>query len=255
MLIANNSEGERIVAWKAEKNDGIFFCPECMAPVILRKGRIRVHHFAHTASSSCKYAAGESEQHLRIKKTLYEILRKHPRCSRCEMERRLNGVRPDVSLYVEKTAIAIELQRSAISTEEIAERTQIYNDLNIAIIWVIPPPAPRNQSVCRPKSWQRFLHAMYWGRLYYWCSGAYVRPIHLSPYEYWIDEREWYDGYEMQSAGGYGKTSKVKKVASLGPLMHLAEDFGASKRSTFEMRDGDIPQCRLWIDTSPKWWE
>ncbi len=255
MLIANGPLGEKCIAWETEKVDGPFFCPECESTVILRKGRIKAHHYAHTPPLNCTYGAGESELHLRAKRAIYESLKKYPGCSKCELERRLNGVRPDVSLYVGKVPIAIELQRSDLSADDIAERMRRYQSLGIAVIWIIPSPAPQDQAVCRPAAWQRFIHTMYWGRLYHWFYGAYVTPIHLLPHKYWVEEREWHDGYDVQIAGGYSKTSKVKRTVAKTFSMHLADDFGAKARPPFKTREGDIPQCRLWADTFPRWWE
>ena len=47
------------------------FCPVCNSPLIARKGKQRVHHFAHYNSSECENY-GESMLHLLAKKIIEE---------------------------------------------------------------------------------------------------------------------------------------------------------------------------------------
>lgn len=44
------SDGKLVVAATATHEDAPFICPDCDVPLVLRKGDIRVHHFAHRAS-------------------------------------------------------------------------------------------------------------------------------------------------------------------------------------------------------------
>lgn len=125
MLSAVNEPGETVMAWEATREDGPFFCPECDEEVILKKGSIVLPHFAHYPEASCSYGTGESEQHRRAKYEIYEALRSHPSVSHLEVERYLKEVRPDVSfLWQRKLRVAVEMQISAISPDEIAHRTR-----------------------------------------------------------------------------------------------------------------------------------
>ena len=67
-----------------------YICPCCKLPVILRKGCVRRHHFAHRSDSKCSlYSGGESDVHLAAKSVLASQLRKlkylniHIQCRHC----------------------------------------------------------------------------------------------------------------------------------------------------------------------------
>ena len=46
---------QRIAAWDQEKSDGPFYCPVCVEETILKKGTMKVHHFAHKPPIRCEY--------------------------------------------------------------------------------------------------------------------------------------------------------------------------------------------------------
>ena len=69
MLVALNNK-DRIEAEHAEKGPD-YVCPNCKADVILRKGRVRIHHFAHKAASTCPFSKSESQAHYTAK-TLFQ---------------------------------------------------------------------------------------------------------------------------------------------------------------------------------------
>lgn len=48
MLCAiRQSDRQKVAAWDQQKNDGPFSCPFCIEETILKKGTMKVHHFAH----------------------------------------------------------------------------------------------------------------------------------------------------------------------------------------------------------------
>lgn len=138
MLSAFKRLGEQVVAWEVTKEDGPFSCPECKQTVILRKGDVVVHHFAHTASSTCKHGIGESVEHWLAKYEIYEALRKHPGVTRLMVERFLGSVKPDVSFCFGKVLVALELQRSKLSPNWIAHRTRMYAAKKVHVLWMPP---------------------------------------------------------------------------------------------------------------------
>lgn len=62
-----SSSGEVRSALHVEKVDGPFVCLECNETLILKKGKIKVCHFAHRSNSAC---AGESIYHLLAKRII-----------------------------------------------------------------------------------------------------------------------------------------------------------------------------------------
>ncbi|MCK4654467.1 MAG: competence protein CoiA [Candidatus Cloacimonetes bacterium] len=261
MLVAINETQEKNLAWLAEKSQSPFFCPECNAEVILKKGKIRAHHFAHKPPVECIYGVGESQKHYIVKRQIYEALVNHPNCSKCELERRLNGVRPDISLYVGKTPIAIEVQKSPIDIDDILRRTRRYTELGVYLLWILPDDSPstffhegEEKDVHRIKEWEKYLHAMYWGKVYYWKRDAFVSPCHFDDFKAWVKESSWYseDGEEI-SVGGYYRKTKSLKVPNMHDELHIADDFQPVIREQWSTKNWTIPNAKLWIDTLQNW--
>ena len=72
MLVGVSENDNRILARDASK-ESKFFCPSCQEQLILKKGNVKIHHFAHKAESTCLYA-GESLDHLTTKLQIYDAL-------------------------------------------------------------------------------------------------------------------------------------------------------------------------------------
>ncbi len=264
MLVALNEQKLRCLAWLTEREEGPFSCPECFSDVIIKKGRIKEHHFAHKPPFTCQYGSGESQAHYRAKKELYNHLSSHPSCQKCEVERILKGVRPDVSFYISNTPVAIELQKSSIDIDQIIKKAKIYTKLGIYFIYLFPQKEPKltlnageERYVCRPNQWEKFLHSLAFGRAYYWEGGLNITPIHFDDFQTWVEEKEWYDSYgDVQYGGGYWKPTKTMKTPrpSPGSSLNLVEDFKATTRNPYSVGKWEIPSCKLWLDKLKKWW-
>ena len=255
MLVANDENGNRCIAWATEKTEAPFHCPECLAEVILKKGQKKEHHYAHKPPTTCEYGASESQLHLHTKREIYSVLVNHPECTKVELERKLVGVRPDISLYIGKTAVAIEVQCGSIDIFDIIRRTERYAELNIYLLWLIPHSAPTTiwrekeyKDVHRIKEWEKFIHSMYFSQLYYWQGGAFVRAYDFNPFEIYVEEKEWYGEYgDVQYGGGYHKLAKALKVPVAEKQLHIVDDFKPVKRPFFEMDYYTVSGCRLWL--------
>ena len=62
--------------------------------MVVKKGHLKVHHFAHLSGTYCTYGTGESEQHRQAKYEIYEALREHSSVTQIKVERSLGDVRP-----------------------------------------------------------------------------------------------------------------------------------------------------------------
>jgi len=138
MLVALNNK-DRIEAENAEKGPD-YVCPNCKADVILRKGRVRIHHFAHKATSTCPFSKSESQAHYTAK-TLFQKSYQGRKGCRAETEFIVktlpNDRRCDVMVFSPTgKQVGIELQDSAIGLDELEERTACYGHADIPIIWV-----------------------------------------------------------------------------------------------------------------------
>ena len=252
MLVARDIKEHRREAWRTEKGQGPFACPACQGEVILRKGKVRQHHFAHHKTATCAYGKGESQTHMLVKRSIYEALEHHPACTDLALERHLGAVRPDVSGRINGQRVVIEVQRSGISPDLIAHRMREYRKLDAAVVWVL---TCTRSDLARPSHWQRYLHAMYWGRLYIWMEGAVICSIHLNPAWKWVESSSYYDsmGNEINH-GGYHRRSKREANPLSSEQLHLADDFQASSRKSWRSKNMDIPASLLWMDDRPTRW-
>ncbi|HEV2761869.1 MAG TPA: competence protein CoiA family protein, partial [Pyrinomonadaceae bacterium] len=154
MLTATRQlDGRKVGAWEAEKGEGPFECFCCRQVVTLRKGRIIAAHFAHQPPVACEYGAGESEEHRRCKLALHAALAADPRVEKCELERDLGTVRPDVSAYVGGVPVAFEVQLSSLSLERIAYRTAEYTRKGIYVLWLPVRREGLRRALYAPRPW------------------------------------------------------------------------------------------------------
>ncbi len=235
---------QKVAAWEADRSDRPFFCFCCRAEVTLRRGGARAAHFAHKPPVTCQYGTGESDAHRQCKIELYENLRKHPRVTKCEMERDLKTVRPDLSAYVGGVPVAIEVQLSSLSLEKITYRTAEYARKGIYVLWL----PIHNSSLMResygPRPWERWLHALYSGRVYYWLRGLSILPIHFR--ERRVDVRGRMKDYQ--------KISRRLRVPIDGRPVVLTDDFQPIKREAWTSVAYSLPPSLLLIDNQLQWW-
>src|SRR5687767_13602183 len=120
------SDGETVTAYFSQKSKGPFFCLQCGDEVILRTGRSRINHFAHENPLACFQAMGESDIHRKCKMEIYEALLKHPNVRNAALEIPFSDFRPDIFAIINGVQVAIEVQISCLSLEEIQRRTIQY---------------------------------------------------------------------------------------------------------------------------------
>lgn len=257
MFVALSDGGNRVIAWEVEKGSSAFHCPHCEDQVILRKGNVYVHHFAHKPGSKCPNA-GESMQHMKIKQSVFLSLRGQIGSTKCAMERRLEAVRPDVSLRISGTPVAVEIQLSSITETEINRRLLRYSDMGIYCLWVMArddivdtPPSQRGLGYQggmtdgyrkTTKKWERALHTLYGGRVYYWQSGAQVLPGHFYlPAGYKRDA-----AFEFLCAKYRGRRTRAKQS------LNIARDFETGNALIGGY--GGVPVL-IWRDNKPDWWD
>src|SRR5713226_3238327 len=146
-------DSEKVLAWKEVKSNKPFFCPECIDEVILKKGAVRIHHFAHKPPVTCEYGKGETEEHRRCKMEIYEGLSKHKRFFGCEIEKGMGTVRPDISAFMDGHHIAIEVQISTLTMNQIIYRTAEYAKKGIYVLWLAMYRYALEDESYSPKLW------------------------------------------------------------------------------------------------------
>ena len=236
-------DSQRVAAWDQQKSDVPFSCPLCVDETILRKGTMKVHHFAHKPPITCEYGRGETEQHRECKLTIFEGLRRDKRFRNVEIERSMGTVRPDVSGFMGEIPFAIEVQISALTMDQIVYRTREYAKKGIYVLWLALYQAALEEKRYSPRVWERWVHAAYFGRAYYWVQGLEAIPYHLG------------ECIEFVEACGYKKLFKRFKVPKKGRRVSLADSFVPRYRAEeWRSRRLMIPQSRLLIDTQRIWW-
>jgi competence protein CoiA len=241
--------GEIVTAYFASKAHGPFNCPDCGDPVILKTRRGRTSHFAHENPIACKFAEGESELHRRCKMEIFEALQKAPGVSKAALERPLGLVRPDVSAEINGVPVAIEVQISSLSPETIQRRTIEYARLGIYVLWLLQWTPALDGRRYTPRLWEKWVHAAYFGRVYYWTGGLEVVSYHFDPHHRTVPKKTWYgeDGKKMIT-GGYSRRSKRYRTPIRGRTFNLATDFGPRNRDWWQGKGITIPAAKLYVD-------
>jgi competence protein CoiA len=144
-----------------------------------------------------------------------------------------------------------------------------YHRDGIFVLWVLPTEpdtewfyddrALEHRLAYRASKWEKFLHALYFGRIYWHWEGAYVGPWHLGKLESWVSASEWYnvDEGEWQESGGYFKTSKIMKSVSWPESkqrLSIINDFKPVTRQSWQGGSMSLPASKIWIDKLSKWW-
>jgi competence protein CoiA len=197
MLVASHEE-RRVEAWIAPR-EGAFRCPECAEPVVLKRGRIRIAHFAHRSRAACRWAAGETLAHLAAKRAIAEALA--ARGLRAGVECVVPGLAGDrradvVAWSPTGVRVAIELQHVAIGLDELERRAEAYAAAGVAQMWVPflrlglvegadRPEADgdRRLAAYAARPFERWIDGFNEGGLWYWdpASSALWRGRLVSP--------------------------------------------------------------------------
>lgn len=264
MLTASANHRAHCYAWTTERTEAPFFCKECLKEVILKKGPIRAHHFAHKSPVTCQYGIGETDEHHKAKRGIFEALKANPNCLYCELEQKVNNVIPDIYAIIKEVPVAIEIQRSNMTVQDVYDRTLARHKNGLSVIWIIPSIdqlkifREDNQDVSRVPKWLECLHALAYGRIYVWSgNGETVMPIHFDKFTRYVPPNEFYnsDG-EYMDVGGYDKVLKDRKTVVPAPqgFVDIGTDFYSSQREYFPTKNYALPSCLIWHDSLKKWW-
>jgi competence protein CoiA len=250
MLRAKRKQtGEIVEAYFSNKSQAPFYCPDCGDLVLLKTGRTKINYFAHVNPLACRFGAGESEAHENCKMEIFEALQQHPTVSNAEVERPLGTNRPDVSAYINGVPVAIEIQISSLSLETIMRRTIEYARKGIYVLWLLQWTPELDSPRYTPQLWEKWIHAAYFGRVYYWVEGLKVVSYHFDPHFKSVPQKTWYsaDGKKM-TGGGYSKKSKRYCTAVPGETLNLVRDFAPKERFWWEGNGIKVPDAKLFME-------
>jgi competence protein CoiA len=249
MLSARRKCDRQIVtAYLESKSDGPFVCSVCNEEVLLRTGRYRINHFAHANPIACKFAIAESDDHLRCKMEIYEALQKEPCVRDVALERSFEVVRPDVSAQINGASVAIEVQISSLSLETIQVRTIEYARKGIYVLWLLQWRPELDAKRYAPRIWEKWIHAAYFGRVYYWIEGLKVVSYRFDPSFKTVPQKTWYSKRgDKVTAGGYSRRSKRYRTPIRGKTFNLATDFVPRTRYWWQGNGLKVPDAKLFM--------
>ena len=230
------------------KANAPFLCLECNEEVVLKTGRHRVNHFAHANPIACQFAEGESEAHRRCKIEIYLALKKTPGVEDVALERALGEVRPDVSARINGVRVAIEVQISSLSIDTIMRRTIDYYRKGICVLWLLQWTPKLDAPRYTPKLWEKWIHAAYFRRVYYWIEGLTVVSYRFDSAFKSVPKKSWYseDGDKI-TAGDYSQRLKRHRTAVREKTLNLARDFGPKQRYWWEGNGIKVPDAKLYM--------
>lgn len=139
MLLAKNAAGKIVEATRLTDRQANYICPMCEQEVFLKRGELKVPHFAHFKKClvNC-FTEGETQAHLTGKQKLKELFERLGYTVQLEAYLPKLQQRPDV-LAISKSKkqyLAIEYQCSLISAEQLAGRTQGYLQAGYFPLWL-----------------------------------------------------------------------------------------------------------------------
>ncbi len=131
MLFAVDYNDNRIHVDDTHSNQE-YFCPGCGAPLIVRRGEERIHHFAHKSNHICN-DSWESERCYETSEWHTEWQKKFP-CDNQEVKLSLGQTTHRADVLINRTVV--EFQRSIISPQHFDDRNNFYLNLGYKVIWL-----------------------------------------------------------------------------------------------------------------------
>jgi competence protein CoiA len=154
-----------------------------------------------------------------------------------------------VSAEINGVPVAIEVQLSSLSLETIAQRTMEYARKGIYVLWLLQWTPKLDAQRYTPRLWEKWIHAAYFGRVYYWTEGLSIVSYHFDPHLKSVPQKSWYSPKGKKiTAGGYSQRSKRYRTPIRGRMFNLATDFGPRNRDWWEGKDITIPAAKLYLD-------
>lgn len=262
--------GKKVYRDNATKKGGPFYCPYCFSPAIIRKCTEKEDHFAHKPRLSPVLNSKDQALHTECKNSICKYLSEKYPNGNWMVERAIEEIPkignkriiPDISgRFGDKKGIpiAIEVQKSAYTPNKIREKTEQYYKLGIYVLWIIPLKNNLGDDVFRPRLFEKYLHAMYYGRVYYWTPTHpnQLLPVHYSYTSRYIEPTSFYDeNGEEQCFGGYNLIYKTIKKPNYTGYIDIATDLIKIERPLFVNKkwSEELPACKIMMDSRKRWW-
>ncbi len=109
-----------------------YYCPYCGTPLILKKGDIRQHHFAHRADHPCS-DAWEKEGSYNTSEWHNEWQKNFPKANQ-EVKVALGDIKHRADVMIKRTVV--EFQQSNMREKTFNDRSEFYNNLAYKLVWL-----------------------------------------------------------------------------------------------------------------------
>lgn len=256
-----------VFANNVRKENGPFFCPECLSEAIVKHCIEKKDHFAHKSRQSPILLSKDQKLHNQCRDEICNELKIAFPEGKWEIERPIpanknKGTKeriPDISGRINGKPIAIEVQVSSYTLPRIYDKTVDYAKLGIAVLWILPLKKELGNEPFRPRLFEKYLHSLYYGRVFYYTLGnkTKLNSVHFSPAKRWIEETEWYEEDATHRVeGGFYLTYKTVKNPNYGETVDLTTDFLIVDRNGYIPKNAkkEIPKCLIFLTKQKKWW-
>jgi competence protein CoiA len=245
------SDGQTAYAYFESGANGLFICPACDTEVVLETDAKRDNYFTHAIPFGCQYGEGESAEHRYCKREIYRALSKEPGVSSVLLEHSFGTVRPDVTFCINGVLVGIEVQISSLSIQTIQRRTIDYHRKGIYVLWILPWRPELNDERYAPTIWEKWLSALYFGRVYYWLEDLTVISYRFRSSVTSVPKKTWYskDGKKM-TGGGYSQRSRRFRTPVRCGTFNLVRDFAPKERFWWNGNSVTVPDAKLFMDIS-----
>lgn len=144
--------------------------------------------------------------------------------------------------------VAIEVQISSLSVETIMERTIDYNQKGIYVLWLLQWTPELDQKRYAPAAWEKWLHACYYGRIYYWLEKLQVVEYEFEPCLKHVPKQTLFTKKGKPiTVGGYVKKSVRFRTPVRRKTLNLVRDFGPQLRYWWSGGGIKVPDAKIFI--------
>ncbi|MER2000592.1 MAG: competence protein CoiA family protein, partial [Lysinibacillus sp.] len=155
LMLTKSMDADRLKSLRQQQS---FYCPQCLAPLTLKVGRIKIPHFAHLKNSTCEqsFSEGETYMHVLGKQQLYSFLQERNITTKLEYPLKMISQRPDLFVEYHGKRYAIEFQYSPIAPDIFLQRTEGYRSVNINPLWLVQTPKTIDKNFVQKQSVSQF---------------------------------------------------------------------------------------------------